>query len=132
MGTDWSIAHQETQTGIPMKYYQAANGIFVDVAPNYNQREVEEGEGGFRMWYARTPSYYVATGEDTKEAGIPPAHHVYPVLWATVNYWLPIDTAKANLYAGQLSKLEKEIKKYYANRSRDEEQVVEGTYVNPY
>lgn len=132
MGSDWSIAHQETQTGIPTKYYKAANGIFVDVAPNYNQREVEEGEGGFRMWYARTPSYYVATGEDTKEAGIPPAHHVYPVLWATVNYWLPIDTAKANLYAGQLAKLEKEIKKYYSNRSRDEEQVVEGTCVNPY
>lgn len=131
MGSDWSIAQQETLTGTPSKYYKMANGLFMDVAPDYNQREVEEGEGGFRMWYTRSPSYYVSTGNDTKEAGIPPAHHIYPVLWASVNYWLPIDTAKANRFEVQLAKLEKEIKKYYSNRSRDEELVITSEEVNP-
>lgn len=133
MASDWSIAQQETQTGTPTKYYKMANGIFLDVAPNYNQREVEEGEGGLRMWYARSPKYFTVTSgtsDDTTEFGIPPRHQMYPILWATVQYWLPIDTAKANLYEGKLKQLEKEITAYYSNRSRDEKQILEPEYVN--
>jgi len=128
-----SITQRDTYSGIPAGYYKGANGIFLDVKPNYNQRKVEEGEGGLRMWYARSPSYWtIATGtdDDTKEPGIPPAHHIYPVLWATYNYWLPIDSAKANQYLNKLNVLEKEIKKYYANRNRDEEKVITGEPVN--
>lgn len=122
-----SIGYRETLTGTPQRYYKTANGIFLDVTPDYNSTN------GVRMWYARTPSYFTitsGTSDDTKEMGAPNAHHTYPVLWATYHYWLPLDTAKANQYLGRLQVKEKEIKKYYANRRRDEQNVLTSEYVN--
>lgn len=123
-----SIGYRATFTGTPTRYYKTANGIFLDVTPNYNSTE------GIRMWFARTPSYFTVTSgtsDDTKEMGAPNNHHVYPVMWAAYNYWLPLDTAKANLYFGQMVRKEKEIKGYYANRKRDEQNILTSECVNP-
>lgn len=113
MSEEESITSKESQTGMPARYYKTANGIFLDLTPNYNSTL------GIRVWYARTPSYF-SSSDTTKEMGAPNAHHVYPVMWATYNYWLPLDTAKANLYFAQMAKKEKEIEEYYSERPRDE------------
>lgn len=112
-----SLWEQEGNTGTPTRYYKVANGIFLDVVPNYNSTD------GGRIWYARTPKYFTVTSgtsDDTTEAGIPNAHHVFPVLWAAYNYWLPLDNQKATLYGNQLLAKKKEIQEYYSGRTRDE------------
>jgi hypothetical protein len=117
MAEESSIWEQESTTGTPTRAYKVANGIFFDPTPNYNSTN------GGRIWYARTPKYFTVasgTSDDTTEPGIPNSHHVYPVLWATYNYWLPLDTAKANLYGAQLAAKKKEIQEYYSKRTRDE------------
>ena len=123
-----SIGYRETITGTPFRYYKVANGIFFDPTPDYSSTN------GVRIWYARTPKYFTVasgTSDDTTEPGIPSDHHIYPVLWATYYYYLPIDTAKANQYYARLQIEEKRIKSYYANRQRDVENVLTSEPVNP-
>lgn len=129
-----SLGHQETFTGTPYRYYKTANGVFLDVTPDYSFRMAQEGKYGIRMWYARTPKYFtVASGttDDTTQPGIPSDHHIYPILWASYHYWLILDTAKANQYLSRLTVSEKIIKSYYANRQRDVENILTSECVNP-
>lgn len=117
MAEEESITARETQSGVPTRYYKTANGIFLDFTPNYNSTD------GIRFWFARTPKYFTVTSgtsDDTTEMGAPNSHHTYPVMWAAYHYWLPLDTAKANLYFAQMAKKEKEIEEYYSERTRDE------------
>ena len=112
-----SLWEAEGNTGTPTRYYKSGNAFFLDVTPNYNSTD------GGRVWYARTPKYFTVasgTSDDTTEPGIPNNHHTYPILWAAYNYWLPLDTAKANLYGNQLALKRKEIQDYYSERTRDE------------
>lgn len=66
--------------GIPDKYNWFGNSIFFDPAPSYSST------GGVKIIYQRTGSYFTATGNDTKKAGIPGIHHMYLARKASLPY----------------------------------------------
>lgn len=108
-----AIGARELLTGTPTRYYKTANGIFLDVTPNYSSTN------GIRMWYTRSPDYFLST-DTTKKAGIPNGHHRYLALKPAFWYWLPKDAAKASLYRNELSTIETSIAKDISLRNRDE------------
>lgn len=114
-----AISHIDTLSGTPTEYWKTANGIFLKVKPNYNQRLVEEGEAGLRMFFTRSPSYFT-TSDTTKEPGIPNAHHRYLAVKPAYWYWLPKDSQRASLYFAELQKIEKMISDSVSQRVRDE------------
>lgn len=133
-GDDVAISQRETLSGAPKGYYKMGNGIFLDVKPNYNQRLVEEGEGGLRWFSNRTYKYFVADGSDAVTPtvpGIPNPHHrflaVKPIYW----WWADKDPAKASYWLNEVNKLEKSIEKFYSDRKRDEQLVITSECVNP-
>lgn len=111
-----AISTIESQTGTPSEYWKTSNGIFLKVASNYSQTN------GIRMFFTRSPNYF--TVEDattgTKEPGIPNGHHRYLALKPAFWYWMPKDTARANIYMAELNKLEELIKDDFSQRVRDE------------
>lgn len=114
-----AISKIEAQSGTPDEYWKTANGIFLKLKPNYNRRLVEEGESGLRMFYTRSPSYFLSS-DTTKEPGIPNAHHRYlavkPALW----FWMPRDNQRASIYAQEVRLLEELIRGDISKRTRDE------------
>lgn len=113
MGETTSLSQRETESGTPTRYYKTANGIFLDLTPNYNSTL------GIRMYFTRTPDYFLSS-DTTKEAGIPDAHHRYLALRPAYWYWLPKDSQRASLYLAELTKLETSIKDKIAQRNKDE------------
>lgn len=111
-----AISTIEGQTGTPISYWKTANGIFLKVKPNYNATL------GLRMFFTRSPNYFTAADvtSETKSPGISNGHHKYlfwkPAFW----YWLPKDTARANICMQEVQKIESEIREDISNRSRDE------------
>ena len=108
-----SMSARELLTGTPTRYYKTANGIFLDVTPNYNSSL------GIRMFFTRSPSYFT-TADTTKEPGIPNAHHRYLAVKPAYWYWLPKDSQRASLYFAELQKIEKMISDSVSQRVRDE------------
>lgn len=108
-----SMSARELLTGTPTRYYKTANGIFLDVTPNYNSTL------GIRMFFTRSPSYFL-TSDTTKEPGIPNAHHRYLAVKPAYWYWLPKDSQRASLYFAELEKIEKMISDSVSQRVRDE------------
>lgn len=133
MAEESSISEQETESGTPTRYYKTANGIFLDLTPNYNSTL------GIRMWFTRSPNYISSNTNDISTAtvtptslGIPNGHHRYPALKAAFWYWLPKDSQRASLYKNEILEIEKLIKRDVSNRNRDEEQVITSESINPY
>jgi hypothetical protein len=116
MGEEDSISQRETTTGVPSRYYKTANGIFLDVTPNYSQTN------GIRMWYTRSPDYLLVA-DTTKEPGMPNSHHVYLAAKVAYRWWLPKDRARASDYKVECKEIEDDIMGDVADRSRDEQKV---------
>ena len=110
---DTALSAQETETGTPTRYYKTANGVFLDRTPNYNSTL------GIRMFYTRAPDYFT-TSDTTKEPGIPNGHHRYLALKPAFWYWLPKDSARANVFLSEIQRIETSIQKDVALRNRDE------------
>ncbi len=108
-----SLSARELLTGTPTRYYKTANGIFLDLTPNYDSTL------GIRMFFTRSPNYF-ATSDTTKEPGIPNAHHRYLAVKPAYWYWLPKDSQRASLYFAELQKIEKMISDSVSQRVRDE------------
>lgn len=117
MMEETALSAQETQTGTPTRYYKTANGIFLDRTPDYNSTS------GIRMFFTRSPSYFTitnATTDDTKEPGIPNNHHRYVAIKPAFWYWLPKDSARANVFLAEIQRIEKTISEDTSKRSKDE------------
>lgn len=108
-----ALEAQALNTGTPTRYYKTANGIFLDQTPNYNSTD------GLKIYYARTPSYFLST-DTTKEPGIPHMFHRYLAVKSAYWYWAPRDTAKASIYKSEVDITETRITEYFNKRSRDE------------
>ncbi len=108
-----SLSARELLTGTPTRYYKTANGIFLDVTPNYDSTL------GIRMFFTRSPNYFT-TADTTKKPGIPNAHHRYLAVKPAYWYWLPKDSQRASLYFAELQKIEKMISDSVSQRVRDE------------
>lgn len=126
-----ALAQLETLTGIPSTYSKSGNVFTLNVKPNYSKRIGTEGKSGFRMYITRAPSYFVST-DTTKSPGIPNGHHRYLILLPALWFWLPKDTARANIVNAEVVKYEQRIKKYYSDRKKDEQDVITSECVNPY
>lgn len=118
-----AISSLEDQSGTPTEYYKSANGIFLCLKPNYTR------SNGIRMYFTRSPSYFEAS-DTVKEPGIPNGHHKYLFWKPSYWYWLPRDTAKANLYLAEVQRIEAEVTKDISNRSRDERVGFRPRYTN--
>ena len=133
--SDIAVSQRETISGTPTGYYKMGNGIFLDVKPNYNQRLVEEGEGGLRFFSNRTYKYFVVDGSDNVTPtvpGIPNPHHVFLGDKVIYKYWADKDGVKASYWLNEVTKGEKSIKKFYSDRKRDEQLIITPEMVNPY
>lgn len=119
-----AISAIDTQSGTPTEYWKTANGIFLKVKPNYSSSL------GIRMFYTRSPNYFVST-DTTKVPGIPNGHHRYLAVKVSYWYWLPRDTAKANTFALEVQKLEKSIMSDIGGRIKDETLIITTEQVNP-
>lgn len=112
-----SLSARELLTGTPTRYYKTANGIFLDLTPNYNSTN------GIRMFFTRSPNYFTISGGTTvspTSPGIPNAHHRYLAVKPAYWYWLPKDSQRASLYFAELQKIEKMISDSVSQRSKDE------------
>lgn len=119
-----AIGAIEAESGTPTEYWKTANGIFLKIKSDYDQTD------GIRMFFTRSPSYFT-TSDTTKEPGITNGHHRYLALKPAFWYWLPKDTARANIFFAEIQKVEKEIEGDISNRAKDEQQVMTSECVNP-
>ncbi len=102
--------------GEPAFYDKTSNAIMLYPAPNYSQTL------GLKFYFSRTPSYFVATGDDTKQAGFPDMFHEYLAIRPSYLYCLQKGlTAKASAYKVEMLELEEMIRRYYGSRQRDED-----------
>lgn len=69
-----------TDLGIPDRYVEKGNTFFVWPIPNF------DCVGGFKIFFERTPSYFVST-DTTKQPGIPAIFHQLLALYASKD-WL--------------------------------------------
>lgn len=120
-----AISSIDLLTGTPEEYYLTANGAFLVTAPNYTQAN------GIRMFFTRSPNYFLSS-DTTKEPGIPNGHERYLIAKAAYWYWLPKETAKAQILWNEVMKLEKDIEENFSSRKRGETLVMTSECVNPY
>lgn len=109
----------DTTTGIPTTYRLTANGIFLNVIPNYTLAAAIE------VYISRAGSYFLST-DTTKSAGIPEIFQEYLVLRPSYFYCLekglPQASAIGIILYGRDGKsgMEGMIRNYYSNRNRSE------------
>jgi hypothetical protein len=117
-------------TGTPARYDKSWNGIFLDPIPNYSWRYATEGEQGIKILVNREHSYFVS-GDTTKSLGFGHAFHEYiptRMSYQRLRLRKPED---ARLLYADIIQMEKEIKKYYSQRSKDEQLVITPKIINP-
>lgn len=118
--TDSFYSGQNT-TGTPTRYDKTANGIFLDVIPNYNYT------GGLKVYINREPSYFVYT-DTTKKPGVPGIFHRYFALKPALDWARRNTLANYPLLASEVLKMEGDegagivgtIAKYFSARTKDE------------
>lgn len=125
MDAKTAISEIDALTGTPDEYYLTANGVFLVVAPNYDQTD------GIRMFFTRSPDYFTSS-DTTKEPGIPHGHERYLIAKCAFWYWLPKDSQRASLFWNEVVKIENDIKKDFGNRMKDEVSILQAECVNPY
>lgn len=115
--------------GSPTEYDLTANGIILNVTPNYNSTL------GLEVYVARTPSYFLTT-DTGKNPGIPNVFHEYLALRPAYFYCLQRGMKQSKDYKVQLygadgkSGIEGAIRSYYSNRNRDERIVLQPPITN--
>ena len=111
LNTDTFINGQNS-SGTPTRYDKTANGIFLDLIPNYNST------GGLKIFINRESSYF-ATSDTTKKPGFDGRCHEHPAIFASYRY------AKINQLStkidleNDLAKSEAKIRRIYGKRERD-------------
>jgi len=102
----------QNSTGIPTTYDKTANGIFLDLIPNYNRTS------GLKVYINREGSYF-AYDDTTKMPGVPGSFHKYFALKPALDYARRKSLANYNALAIEVAKMEKEIADLFGRRERD-------------
>lgn len=102
-----------TQTGVASQYDLTANGIFLNVVPDYNSTD------GLEIYVNRTPTYFL-TSDTTKKAGIPWTHHEYLAIRPAYYYCLQKGLPQARDLGVEVQRMEQDIEKYYSDRNKDD------------
>jgi len=103
---------KETQ-GRPYRYDKTANGIFLDPVPE------ETIEAGLKVFINREGSHFT-TSDTNKMAGFAGLFHEYLALRPSYQYAYRNGLSNTNKLQEEMLIMEKDIKKYYRDRSRDE------------
>jgi hypothetical protein len=107
------IMSPNTKPGVPNRYLERNNTIFLDPVPNYDRTD------GGKLFYKRVPSYF-ATSDTTKEAGIPFNFKEMPCIGAAYDWCLVNKSNNQTLITRleyELNRLEKEFAVYNELRS---------------
>ena len=108
------IMSPNSKPGIPTQYLERNNTIFLDPVPNYNLSE------GGKLFYKRSPSYFVV-GDTTKKPGIIPADLHDIVAVGTSYDWLIVKKPNAKtqitIVRDELDRMEKEFQTYQQLRN---------------
>jgi hypothetical protein len=100
--------------GIPMMYDKFADVIRLYPEPNYDATD------GLVVHFQRPPSYFETT-DTTKTAGVPSLFHRYLSLEASTDYAVSHQLKNKNDLFQMTQAMEKEIKDWYNQRSKDEQ-----------
>jgi hypothetical protein len=107
------IMSPNAKPGVPTRYLERNNTIFLDPIPNYNLSY------GGKLFYKRAPSYF-ATTDTTKEPGIPVQFHEMLAI-ASAYDWLLVHKSNAGVEItraeAELDKFEREFRTYNELRS---------------
>jgi len=101
-------------TGIPSGFLELGSRIYFDVLPNYTLAN------GGEIIFGREQEYFSASGDDTKEAGIPKPFHELLVLYAALDWNLVNRTEDVALIIrieAQIKKIEANLKNFIASRN---------------
>ena len=107
-----SFINGANATGTPTRYDKTANGIFLDVIPNYNS------SNGLKIFINREASYFT-TSDTTKKPGFAGLFQTYPAIFASELY-AGIKTL-SNLKKLTLDKanMRRDVENYYSKRDKD-------------
>lgn len=113
----------QNETGIPSRYDKTANGIFLDCIPYYTSAN------GLKVFINREASYFT-TSDTTKKAGFSGLFHKYLVLEPAYEYACSNQLENKNDLKNELLELERDIKKHYRDRSKDEVVIITSDTIN--
>lgn len=107
------IMSPNDRPGVPNKYLERNNTIFLDPVPNYSKTN------GGKLFYKRVPSYFQTT-DTTKQPGIP--SHLHEILAIGASYdWLLVNKPNASMEITrvelELDKMEKDFRVYVELRN---------------
>lgn len=112
-GEPESLTQRALTQGIPNRFDELANAVWLDPVPNYNLAN------GLKIYFGRTPVYFLAT-DTTKTPGIPDFLHRYLALKPAYDYCLINIPSLANGYMNQINDLEALMMQYYFFRNKNE------------
>lgn len=99
-------------SGTPTRYSKTANGIFLDVIPNY------ASTGGLKVFIDREASYFTTT-DTTKKPGFAGIFHQYLALFASEFYAGAKTLTNLKKLMADKMQMRRDIAEYYARRDKD-------------
>jgi hypothetical protein len=118
-----SFIDGQNTTGIPTRYDKIANGIMLDLIPNYN------ATAGLRLFINREPSYFVYT-DTTKKPGVPGNLHAWFYLKPAYNYAKRHSLASLPRIERDVELMKRTIEWTFARRQRDVAKKLQPFYQN--
>lgn len=109
------IEDRPTNTGIPYRYDKIGGYIVLDPTPDYSRTD------GLKYYYQRTPHQFT-TADTTATAGIPSLFDQIIPFYAVDAY--ATENTNPNLKAlvsGDIARMERDIKDFFSQRSKDQE-----------
>ena len=105
------------EEGTPERYDKTANGILLDLIPDYSVT------AGLKVFINREGSYFT-TSDTTKKPGFAGLFHKYLALAPSYEYAVANGLANKNDIRQEMLELESDIKKHYRDRSKDERFII--------
>lgn len=99
-------------SGTPKYYDKTANGIFLDVIPNYNSTN------GLKIYINRESTYFLTT-DTTKKPGFAGLFHEYLAFRPSYQYALINSLPNVNQLQALTIDMESQIQQHYTSRERD-------------
>ena len=109
-----SMVDGQNLTGRPARYDKTANGIFLDLIPDYNYAS------GLKVFINREASYFTAV-DTTKKAGFAHLFHEYLALRPSYQYAYRNGLSNLVSLRDEMLRMQQEIKTYYDRREKDVE-----------
>lgn len=116
------ISQFQDITGTPEYYDLVGDNVVFYPTPNYNSTD------GIEFTVTRTPVYFL-TSDTTKKPGIPDMFHEYLVLRPAYYFCVAKGLPQAKAYGDSMVMMEREIKQYYANRNKTNQDVISPTEI---